>query len=237
MAQEHLVVFDIETIPDSAHHEGNGFPKPPFHIPVAIAFLHAEIMIEGTQEVYWLKELRCGGTAEYSEHDLLKAFIDFVDKQRPRLVSFNGRSFDLPVIKYRAMKHGLSAPLLTSSDYSYRYNLDHHCDLLEALTDFGASTRPKLDEVCSIFGLPGKLGTDGSMVAGMHEAGQIKEIRDYCELDVLNTYLVYLRYALLSGKTSPHGHDLAITDVKKYLERERAERPHLGEFLDAWNDL
>ena len=58
MPQESLVVFDIETITDSDHHEGNGFPKPPFHIPVAIAFHHADIGIEGTQEVYWLKELR-----------------------------------------------------------------------------------------------------------------------------------------------------------------------------------
>lgn len=114
MPQENLVVFDIETVPDKDNFEGTGFPKPPFHIPVAIAFLHAEIVIEDLKEVYWLKELRCGGTAEYSEHDLLKAFIDYIEKQRPRLVSFNGRSFDLPVIKYRAMKHGLSAPMLPS---------------------------------------------------------------------------------------------------------------------------
>ena len=129
MPHENLTVFDIETITDSDNFEGNSFPKPPFHIPVAIAFLHAEIVAEGTQEVYWLKELRCRGMADCSEHDLLKAFIDFVDKQQPRLVSFNGRAFDLPVIKYRAMKHGLTAPLLTNRDYTYRYDLEHHCDL------------------------------------------------------------------------------------------------------------
>ncbi len=51
----------------------------------------------------------------------------------------------------------------------------------------------RLDEVCVLLGLPGKLGVDGSLVEGMYEEGRIEEIRDDCELDVLNTYLVYLR--------------------------------------------
>jgi 3'-5' exonuclease len=232
---DHLLVFDIETIPDTANFDGSGFPKPPFHIPVAIAFLHATIARDGNHERYELRELRCGGDPGYSEAELIRAFIDFVERLEPRLVSYNGRSFDLPVIKYRAMVHGLSAPLLTSRDYTYRYSTDHHCDLLEVLTDFGASTRAKLDEVCSVLGFPGKIGVDGSMVAGMYEAGQVAEIRDYCELDVLNTYLVYLRHALLCGRTNQENHAQATEDVAVYLEGERGARPHLGEFLDNWD--
>ena len=119
MTAKSLVVFDIETIPDAANHSGSGFPKPPFHIPVAIAFLKAEIEVRDDGEAYVLQELRCGGQANYTEEQLLRSFIEFAEKEKPRLVSFNGRSFDLPVIKYRAMVHGLSAPMLTSYDYSY----------------------------------------------------------------------------------------------------------------------
>ena len=132
------------------------------------------------------------------------------------------------------MVHGLSAPTLTSYDYSYRYNMDWHCDLIEALSDYGASTRPKLDEVCSVFGLPGKLGVDGSMVARMYAEGKIDEIRDYCELDVMSTYLVYLRHALLTGKTSRANYDTAMKGAADYLDKERSDRAHLGKFQDAW---
>ncbi|MCH7937276.1 MAG: 3'-5' exonuclease, partial [Proteobacteria bacterium] len=90
----------------------------------------------------------------------------------------------MPVLKYRAMVHGVPSPSLHSRDYGYRYNIDWHCDLLEALSDFGASTRVKLDEVCKLLGLPGKLGIDGFQVAEMYETGRIEDIRNYCETDV-----------------------------------------------------
>ena len=88
--------------------------------------------------------------------------------------------------------------------------------------------------MCALLGLPGKLGVDGSMVEGMHEEGRIEEIRDYCELDVLNTYLVYLRYMLMTGSMSGDGHDGALQEVKLYLDRESSARAHLVEFAEAW---
>jgi predicted PolB exonuclease-like 3'-5' exonuclease len=186
-----LFVFDIETVPDREHHAGEGFPKPLFHRVVAIAFLGAEIEPDSGHELYHLREVRCGGEAGYGEEDLIRAFFSYFERLRPRLVSFNGRSFDLPVLKYRALVHGVSAPWLREGNYGYRYSLDRHCDLMEALPDFGATTRRKLDEVCAVLGLPGKLGIDGSMVEQLHDAGRTEEIRNCCELDVLNTYLVY----------------------------------------------
>ena len=92
----------------------------------------------------------------------------------------------------------------------------------------------KLDEVSRLLGLPGKLGTDGSQVAGMYDAGRTEDIRNYCELDVLNTYLVYLRHRLHTGYLLDAAHDAAVADVNSYLEAERHVRAHLGEFLDAW---
>ncbi len=82
--------------------------------------------------------------------------------------------------------------------------------------------------------MPGKLGVDGSMVEGMYEEGRVTEIRDYCELDVLNTYLVYLRYMLMTGAMSGGAHDGAVEQLKMYLGRESPARAHLVEFADAW---
>ena len=92
----------------------------------------------------------------------------------------------------------------------------------------------KLDEVSKIFGFPGKFGIDGSQVAGMYEDGRIKEIRDYCETDVLNTYLVYLRHMLHRADLTKEAYDKAVSDTVTMIEEEKAARPHLGEFLEAW---
>lgn len=267
MQHQTLFVFDIETIYDvhaaktltgseetdvlilrkqlEAYHadatEGkNTFPRQPFHQVVAISFLEAEISRDGKHETYALKELRSGGKEGVDEKTLLEGFFQYVAKLKPRLVSYNGRTFDLPVLKYRAMLHGISASWLYHSgdkwnNYGSRYSLDWHCDLLDALSDFGASARCKLHEVCAVMGYPGKIGVDGSQVAPLYDAGRIKEIRDYCETDVLNTYLVYVRYMYHRGDISQAGYNQAIRDVLSYL-KETDDRPHLGEFFAAWEE-
>ena len=139
MQHQNLFVFDIETVPDTdavppltgfddpdvearraeleRYHleitEGrNAFPRQPFHRAVAISFLEAEIERSGGGEAYYLKELRSGGEADYDEARLLQGFFQYFERLKPRLVSFNGRGFDLPVLKYRAMAHGIAAPWL-----------------------------------------------------------------------------------------------------------------------------
>lgn len=269
MQHKSLFVFDIETVPDTdavpnlvgdvggsdeerrealdAYHldvtDGkNAFPRQPFHKVVAVSFLAAEIETDGRFENYYLKELRSGGDEKAIEHDLVAGFYQWVDKKRPRLVSYNGRGFDLPVLRHRAMVHGITAAGYHDisnkwENYTSRYAQDFHCDLQEALTDFGAASRGlKLNEVCAVLGFPGKFGVDGSQVAPMFTEGRVGEIRDYCETDVLNTYLVYLRYQLTRGRTTKEGYNRAVADVITLIEAERDERPHLGAFLDAWGE-
>lgn len=268
MQHQNLFVFDIETVPDTDaafnltgetspdiadrrqaiedYHLGitdgkNSFPRQPFHKVVAISFLEAEIERDSGQEGYILKDLRSGGEAGFDEKQLLQGFFTYVERIRPRLVSFNGRSFDLPVLKYRAMVHGISAPWLHKSgdkwnSYSYRYASDWHCDLLDVLSDFGASARVKLNEVCAAFGIAGKFGVDGSKVADMMDAGQVDEIRHYCETDVLNTYLVYLRYQLHTGTLTKPGYNAAVADVISFIDAEKEKRPYLNDFMDAWGE-
>lgn len=268
MPHRNLFVFDIETVPDTdavvnltgftdpdpaarrkeleRYHldvtDGrNSFPRQPFHRVVAIGFLDAEIEREGGGEIYHLRDLRSGGEETSGERDLIQGFFAYLKRKRPRLVSFNGRGFDLSVLKYRAMVHGIGARFLyTDGDkwnsYTSRYSEDWHCDLLEVMSEYGGSARIRLDEACSVFGFPGKFGMDGSDVTEMVENGRIGEVRDYCETDVLNTYLVYLRLMHHRGTISTEGYNRAIADIIALIEAEGETRPHLAAFMDAWGE-
>ncbi|MDA1090216.1 MAG: 3'-5' exonuclease [Proteobacteria bacterium] len=266
MQHQSLFVFDIETVPDTDavpnltgfdnpgvderraeleryHLEKTGgknaFPRQPFHRVVAISFLEAEIERSGNQEAYLLRELRSGGEAGFDEKKLLEGFFGYFERLKPRLVSFNGRGFDLPVLKYRAMVHGVAAPWLYDAgdkwnSYTQRYSPDWHCDLLDVLSDFGASARVSLDEVCSVMGFPGKFGVSGGDVTAMIDDGRIDEVRHYCETDVLNTYLVYLRLMRHKGTIPVDGYNAAVADIVSLIESEATARPYLNEFMTAW---
>lgn len=265
MLHDKLFIFDIETIPDTEavknltdfesddehelreeltkYHEektGNPFPRQMFHRVVAISYVVADIVRDSSGESYILRDVRSGGNVDSSEKHLIESFFKFMNQSKPRLVSYNGRGFDLPVLKYRAMKYGVQAIALFKAgdkwnSYNSRYSADWHCDLLETLSDYGASSRAKLNEVCSILGFPGKFGVDGSMVSTMFDEGKIKEIRDYCETDVINTYLVYLRTQLMNANMSKENYNQAILDMKDFLENaDPQEQAPFHEFLEAW---
>lgn len=266
-SSQKLFVFDIETVPDDQvvkaltgcdsddlsvrrqaltdYHLNitggkNDFPRQPFHRVIAISFVEADIIQQDGYEYYDLQTVRSGGTLESSEEELVAGIFKYMEHHRPRLVSFNGRTFDLPVLKYRAMIHNISAPKFYNAgdkwnSYQSRYSLDWHCDLLEALSDFGASARLRLNEACAAFGFPGKLATDGSAVMDLFDDGKLQAIRDYCETDVLNTWLVYLKYQLHQGKIALEGYQQSIEQTKLFLKE--AEQPHFNEFLEAWSEL
>ncbi len=261
-----LFVFDIETITDTEAvphlvddvgesleerrealtqyhlaltYSKKSFPRQLFHRVVAISFLSAQIHRDGTYESYRLQDLRSAGMIESSEQELIAGFFQHLERTKPRLVSFNGRSFDLPVLKYRAMVHGISAAWLYHggdkwNSYSSRYSQDWHCDLLDVLSDYGASARIKLNELCAVLGFPGKFGVDGSQVTDMFDAGQVKEIRDYCETDVVNTWLVYLRHMHHRGTLRTEDYNRAVEETIACLKAGHEEKPHFLEFLKAW---
>ena len=238
-AREPIVVFDIETIPDADHHVGDDMPKVLFHKVVAISYLRASVVEDDGGRSFAIDLLKTGGDVTSSEKELVAGFWQFVERSKPRLVTFNGRGFDLPILKYRALKHEITAPWFAQGEgkwdnYSGRYSVDWHCDLMDALADFGASKASKLSEISSLLGVPSKLGIDGSLVREYIETGRLPEVRNYCETDVLATYLVFLRFALFRGELTLAGFAASMANFRQYLTSERIARPHLGAFLDAW---
>lgn len=224
---------------------GSEFPRLPFHKIVAIGCLLAGIEETDGGESYHFERLGCIGEVGDDEKALVQAWFDYGAKMMRagtpvRLVGFNTRGFDVPTLKMRALKHGVAAPWLFQagdkwSNYNARYDAVWHVDMLDAVGDYGAARGVgKLDEVCVLAGLPGKLDVEGSKVGEMFNVGKVQEIRDYCETDVLNTYLLYLQYQHLTGTLDTTALAAEQTRVREWLATEGATKPHLASFLGAW---
>jgi predicted PolB exonuclease-like 3'-5' exonuclease len=181
------------------------------------------------------------GEALGSEREIVQRFFDGLERRTPDLVSWNGSGFDLPVLHYRALKHGVTAARyweIGDSDRDYRYNNYlsrfhwRHIDLMDVLAGFQFSGRASLEHTAQLLGLPGKLGMSGSSVWDYYLKGKQIEIERYCETDALNTYLVYLRFELMRGNLDRNRYDAEIERVRETIGR--TEGPHWRQFLDAW---
>ncbi len=253
-----IFVFDIETVPDisSARHiynlpelndnemtialqhmrrqETGGSDFLRLHLQKIVA-ISAVLRTPNTLKVWSLGEINS------PEEELIRRFFAGLDKYSPTLVSWNGGGFDLPVMHYRALFHGITAPRywdIGDDDNSFRYNnyLNRfhyrHMDLMDILAGYQARASAPLDQIATMLGFPGKMGMSGDKVWQHFQDGKITEIRDYCETDVLNTYLVYLRFELLRGKLTNDNYLHECQIVRDLLQSEN--KPHLLEFLQAW---
>lgn len=252
-----ILVFDIETIPDTAtgkrlhpelaelsdddatqrlialrEAETDGKPFMPLAMH-KVACLSVLWVAGGKMT---LKSLALN---EHSEKDIVQTFFNSFDKL-PTLVSWNGKGFDIPVLTYRALQHGLIAPKLFSQQGELKYNSytnryhDRHTDLMLKLAM--GSTLQKLDIVASVCGFAGKGDTDGYDVVPMVQAGEWDRLTTYCESDVLNTWLIYLRFLRLTGKMTPEQADQWEQATRDYLHTLKTSDDNLRHkaFLQAW---
>lgn len=213
-----VIVWDLETVPDlkgfaaandcagKADDEiraamGEKFPKFPKHVYHSIVCIGA--LIAQQEDGCWkVGALGAPHVGDRSEKELIAAFVDRIAELSPQLVTFNGTSFDLPVLRYRAMVHGVAAPGLFARPYFNRYTEDA-IDLCDVLGSFTSQAKASLHEVCAVMGLPGKPdGMSGTEVERYYREGRIREIAEYCESDVMNTYRIWLRYELFRGRLS-----------------------------------
>jgi len=181
------------------------------------------------------------GDPQSPEAELIQRFFDGIDKYSPDLVSWNGSGFDLPVLHYRALKHGIQAPRYWEhgeEDAAFRWNNYlsryhwRHLDVMDVLSGFQARARASLEDVALLLGLPGKLGMSGDKVWDAYLQGQIEGIRHYCETDVINTYLIFLRFDLMRGRMTPEQYSLECRRVRDTLAAQ--PKAHFQEYLAAW---
>lgn len=254
------LVFDIETVPDVAGlrrlHRlpqdladadvldcvtqlrrtstgGGDFFQHYLHRIVAIACA----LREGSTFRVWSL-----GEASDPEPELIRRFFDGIDRYTPQLVSWNGGGFDLPVLNHRALIHGVVATKFWDwgdDDREFKYNSylgryhTRHLDLMDVLSMYQPRASAGLDAMARLSGFPGKLGMDGSEVYSAFRDGKIDDIRRYCETDVMNTYLLYLRFQQLRGTMSAGQYAAEVS-----LAREKIAATglaHWNEFLKAWD--
>lgn len=178
-----------------------------------------------------------------NERDKIAKFLTFIEDFNPRLVSFNGRGFDLPMIMARAMCYDLSAAAYFETNdrdnnkskwenYRSRYDGRFHLDLLDHISDFGAVRGLKLDHICASVGLPGKYDVHGDQVLQLYYAGEQAKIDEYCRSDVLNTYWLFLKYELLRGKITKDDYLNYIAVMGEFLQKECAGMSYTPVFCE-----
>jgi predicted PolB exonuclease-like 3'-5' exonuclease len=180
------------------------------------------------------------GSPESSEVDIIRQFFRTVQHYTPVLVSWNGGGFDLPVLHYRALLHGISAQRYWDihgpfrfDNYLNRYH-ERHTDLMDILAGYQGRAFAPLDEIATLLGFPGKLGMSGDKVWDVYlQEGGIQKIRDYCETDVLNTYLIFLRFELMRGRLTEAEYEQECQRLRDQLARE-PNKLHFCDFLAAW---
>ena len=262
-----ILVFDIETVADTdaarriypqladlndadtlsaltairIQEAGHDFMRLPLQRIVCISALYIK---DGQLTLFSLS------ADKFSEKEILtKFFRAFNDTEKlPQLISWNGSGFDIPVLIYRAMQYDLSAPWLFEEgeriknmrfdNYVNRFHT-RHLDLMDRFSQYGASRREAMDVVASLYGLPGKTNVDGSMVGALVANDNWQTLSIYCESDVLNTWLIYLRWLRLTGKLSSEGFSAWQAQTREYLTTVKEENDSIRhhEFLADWTTL
>ena len=256
-----VLVFDIETVPDAElgrriygltedvpdedvvrameqlrMQKTGGHPFQPLYLQKVVCVS----VVYHTDSVLVAKSLE---SVEAEEHAIIRSFFDGIERAAPRLVSWNGNGFDLAVLNYRAMRHGIGAPRFWETgdrEREFRYNNyisryhERHLDLMDVLSRYNPRASAGLDDFATALGFPGKPeGMSGGEVWPAYRDGRLAEIREYCETDALSTYLVFLRFELLRGRLSREKYVELCDQLQSYLEEE--DKAHFRGFLARWD--
>lgn len=252
-----IFVFDIETIPDIAAgrkiHELSNLSDAEVaelmfakqqqktgsdFLPLYLQKIVAISVVLRSRDILKVWSL---GAIDASEKEIIQRFYDGIEKYVPNIISWNGSGFDLPVLHYRGLINGVIASQYWESgngdnnfkwnNYTNRYH-ERHTDLMDVLAAFQPRANAPLSAIAALLGFPGKIGMDGSQVWDAYKANQFEAIRNYCETDVLNTYLIYLRFELMRGKLTNNAYEEELKSLRVYLQQEN--KPHFNEFLEHW---
>jgi predicted PolB exonuclease-like 3'-5' exonuclease len=255
------IVFDIESVADGDLVSRLQYPGEGLSAADAIARYKAELVestgrdfIPYTYQLpvslvvatvgpdYRLLNLAALDEEQSRPHEIVRLFWEGWERYgQPKLVTFNGRGFDLPLLELACFRYGVSIPEWFAEDRRnfdqprYRYNTAGHFDLHDWLTNSGASRfNGGLSLAASLIGKPGKQAVAGHMVQDLWDTGRRQEIHDYCRADVLDTYFIYLRSRVVAGVLSLTEEQTIIDETRAWLEARADSSPALRRYLDAW---
>ncbi len=198
-----------------------------FQIPIAICVLRVGYD-------FGLQNFACLDAPQFRTREVVRQFWRGVDHYQAKLVTFNGRGFDMPLLELAAFRYGLAAP------YYYmhsRHRFGGPLDLLDWLTNFGACRLTGgLNLLAKLLGKPGKMDVAGDQVYRLYQEGKLREINDYCLCDTLDTYFVFLRTRVLTGDISAHQERQLIDRAIDFLTARRQDHPALHAYLAAWTE-
>lgn len=181
---------------------------------------------------------------EFRPHRIAQGFWQgWRHYQRPTLVTFNGRGYDLPVLELAAFRYGISLPdwfnvsAPAYEQFRNRYNKTSHIDLLDLFSNYGSARLVGgLNLLANLIGKPGKSGVDGSQVQDMYDNGRVREINDYCRCDVLDTYFVFLRSRVVTGQIGLAREQELVDQAKDWLTARAESVPAFAHYLSQWGD-
>jgi predicted PolB exonuclease-like 3'-5' exonuclease len=206
--------------------DGSDFLPVTFQVPVAVCVVRVAAD-------FTLQALTCLDAPEYRPAEIVKKFWLGSSRYRAKLVTFNGRGFDLPLLELAAFRWGCCAREHFQASRN-RYS-GNHLDLFDWLSNYGACRMTGgLNLLAKLLGKPGKMEVDGEQVYAMHQAGRSREINEYCMFDTLDTYFVFLRTRVLIGDLTAEQERALEERAREWLTAKAAEQPALWSYLNAW---
>lgn len=214
---------------------GSTFIPHTFMLPIAV-------VIAKVTEDFRLIDIVSLDEPNFRPHVITKHFWQGWEAyQMPQWVTFNGRSFDIPLMELSAFRCGLSVPKWFQ-DTGYksprsRFGGNSHLDLQELLTNYGAARfNGGLNVAAQMLGKPGKMGLSGDQVQSYYDRGELQAISDYCRCDVLDTYFVFLRCMVLTGKINLEQETELVAQAKQWIERQSETCGACSAYLEKWKD-
>jgi hypothetical protein len=206
---------------------GSDFLPVSFQYPVAVC-------VARVGADFGLQSITCLDAPQFRPAEMVRAFWRGVARVKAKLVTFNGRGFDLPLLELAAFRY---CCCLGQYLYTSRNRFNGHLDLLDWLTNHGACRLAGgLDLLSKILGKPGKMEIKGDQVHALYRAGQTQQINDYCMFDTLDTYFVFLRTRVMTGELAPEEEQERVRRAKAFLTARSAELPALRQYLANWGD-
>jgi predicted PolB exonuclease-like 3'-5' exonuclease len=213
---------------------GSDFLPVTYHYPVAVCILRV-----GSD--FGLQAVTCLDAPQFRPRKIVEAFWTGLAsykekyKDRVKLVTFNGRCFDLPLLELAAFRYGCN---FRDYFHSSRNRFGGgHIDLMEVLTNYNAiRLAGGLNLLCKLLGQPGKMEVSGDQVYQMYLENRLQEINDYCMFDTLDTYFVFLRTRLMMGEFGLAEEHRLVLRAREWLTARSRELPALGRYLASWSE-